>query len=242
MNLVIDIGNTLSKIALFEGNRLVDVKTSPNLNYSIIDKFTLDRPIERFIMATVRDDGEELYAYLSRMWSGVIMDFHTPVPFSLAGYRDQTLGVDRMALLAAAHHFYPGQNSLVVACGSCITYNLLGADHIYHGGGISPGIHMRLSAMHELTGKLPLVKWDTQQLPLLTGNSTIDAMLSGAVVGAISEVEGVINRYAKTLNSQLNIILTGGDANFFEKELKNSIFAHANFVLYGLNEILQFNS
>jgi type III pantothenate kinase len=242
MNLVIDIGNTLSKVALFEKDRLVDLKVATNLSSLQIDQFIKNRLVQQFIIASVRDDGTTLYHHLSSRWNGFMMNFDTPIPFSLAGYQDETLGVDRIALLAAASHFYPKQNSLIIACGSCITYNYLDAENVYKGGGISPGIHMRLAAMHAFTGKLPSVKWSAQELPSLNGFSTTDAMLSGAVNGAISEVEGVINRYRKTLNSQLNIILTGGDANFFEKELKNSIFAHANFVLYGLNEILQFNS
>lgn len=101
---------------------------------------------------------------------------------------------------------------------------------------------MRLKAMHQLTGKLPLANWDGVSLPSEIANSTNDSLLSGAINGAIYEMDEVINRYNKTLKYELNIILSGGDAKFFEKELKNSIFAHANFVLYGLNEILQFNS
>jgi type III pantothenate kinase len=99
---------------------------------------------------------------------------------------------------------------------------------------------MRLKSMHAFTDALPLVQWKEHPMPQLLGKSTIASMISGAVHGIIGEMNTFISSY-KTQYSALKVVLTGGDANFFEKELKNGIFADPNLVLKGLNEILVYN-
>ena len=108
------------------------------------------------------------------------------------------------------------------------------------GGAISPGVQMRLKAMNNYTDQLPLLYWEKPQRPKTIGNTTISSMLSGVVNGLIAEMKGFISSYQEQF-SDMKIVLTGGDANFFEKELKNSIFADPNLVLKGLNEILEYN-
>lgn len=242
MNLVVDIGNTLSKVAVFQSDELIDFFVVDALTFDTILQFANRYTISHFIMATVRSNEDELFSLLSSRYKGINLTLTTPIPVSLGQYASNTLGVDRIALLVAANKMFANQNCLIIGCGSCITYNYLTKNGVFLGGAISPGINMRLKAMHQLTGKLPLVDWDGESLPVEIANSTNVSLLSGAINGAIYEMDEVINRYNSTLKHELNIILSGGDAKFFEKELKNSIFAHANFVLYGLNEILQFNS
>lgn len=242
MNLVIDIGNTLSKIALFQFGSLVRTESMVDLDFDSVQLFVGENPVESFILSSVRTDDDLLFSLLLKSYSGIRINYDTPIPISMGDYTRETIGVDRIALLVAAFNKYPNQASLVIGCGSCITYNYLNSDGVFLGGSISPGIKMRLRAMNEFTGKLPRVEWDSITLPLLIAKTTDDSLLSGAINGTIYEIDEVIKRYSNTLKQELNIILSGGDAKFFEKELKNSIFAHANFVLYGLNEILQFNS
>tara|TARA_R110002049_G_scaffold242042_5_gene415876 strand:- start:1981 stop:2709 length:729 start_codon:yes stop_codon:yes gene_type:complete len=242
MNLVIDIGNTFSKVALFQSDKLVDLKVVEELTFNEIIKFVGENSPDQFILSSVREKEDALFQSLSRYFKGIRMTYSTPTPVSLADYSRETIGVDRIALLVAAYKMYPQKPALIIGCGSCITYNYLNSDGVFEGGSISPGIFMRLKAMNKFTGQLPFAKWDGKTLPVLVAKTTEGSLLAGAVNGTVYEIDEVINRYSKTLKQELNIILSGGDAKFFEKELKNSIFAHANFVLYGLNEILQFNS
>ncbi|MDA9313033.1 type III pantothenate kinase, partial [Vicingaceae bacterium] len=151
-----------------------------------------------------------------------------------------TLGKDRIAAVAGAQGQFPNQNTLVIDAGTCVTYDFLTAEGDYLGGAISPGVQLRLQAMNDYTSKLPLLKWEGADNPQSIGDTTITSMLSGAVNGLISEMRGFIESYEKQYKS-LKIVITGGDSNFFVKELKNGIFADPNLVLKGLNDILIYN-
>lgn len=149
-----------------------------------------------------------------------------------------TLGKDRIALVAAAVRNYPGKNVLVIDAGTCVTYDFKNKKEEYLGGAISPGLQMRFDAMHKFTGNLPLLS-GTEEVKLV-GNSTQSSMNSGVVNGLAFEIDSFINAY-KADNKDLTIILTGGDSQLLLKRLKNSIFANPNFLLEGLNYILEFN-
>ena len=140
--------------------------------------------------------------------------------------------------LLGAGALFPNKNVLTIDSGTCITYDILTKDGVYLGGSISPGLNMRFKSLHKQTSKLPLVSLTTEH-PLV-GDSTESAITSGVINGMICEIDGIIDRY-KTDYSDLQIILTGGDAKFFDKELKNSIFAAPDLVLTGLNELLNYN-
>jgi type III pantothenate kinase len=141
-------------------------------------------------------------------------------------------------LVSAASKLYPSQNVLVIDAGTCITFDIINSENEYLGGAISPGLQMRYQAMNTFTENLPLL--EPEEDVDLVGNTTIKSMQSGVIFGITSEIDGVISMY----NSQfkdLTIILTGGDSQFLCKRLKNSIFANSNFLLQGLNYILEFN-
>ncbi|MCL4147183.1 UNVERIFIED_CONTAM: hypothetical protein GTU68_066929, partial [Idotea baltica] len=150
----------------------------------------------------------------------------------------KTLGVDRAAAAVGANFLYPNNNCLVIDLGTCITYDLIDASGIHRGGGISPGIEMRLKSMHKFTSKLPIV--NVKGTPELIGKTTADCMRSGSIWGTIAELEGIIARYRHFYNN-LTIIICGGDTFFFESKIKDHIFANPNLVLIGLNQILRFN-
>ncbi|MBC8046759.1 MAG: type III pantothenate kinase, partial [Fimbriimonadaceae bacterium] len=126
--------------------------------------------------------------------------------------------------------------------GTCIKYDFVDASGIYHGGAISPGLNMRFKALHNYTAKLPLLNTSmlNNSTMQVTGDSTEHSIISGAALGTAFEMDGVINHYIKTFDD-LQVVLTGGDASFFEKHLKNKIFALPNLVLYGLHVILDHN-
>ncbi len=163
----------------------------------------------------------------------------TPIPIQNAYHSPQTLGKDRLAAVIGAWSLYPGRNCLVLDTGTCTTYNLLSSAGIFLGGNITPGVEMRLKAMHHFTARLPLVerKPSGQVLGVDTGTS----MRSGAQEGAVFEMEGFV-RYYQHVYEDLQLILTGGDAAFFSDRLSiNDIVTHQDLVLYGLKEIFYYN-
>ena len=152
----------------------------------------------------------------------------------------ETLGLDRIALISAAAESYPHQNVLVIDAGTCITYDFINENSIYQGGAISPGLQMRFKAMHTFTGKLPLITESYQGSNYL-GKSTKEAMQIGVFNSICYEIDGYIEDYLADYED-LTVGLTGGDYNLLSASIKNSIFATSNFLLKGLNKILQLNS
>jgi type III pantothenate kinase len=134
---------------------------------------------------------------------------------------------------------FPDNNVLIIQTGTCITYEFVSGEGEYSGGSISPGIDMRLKSMNTFTAKLPLVK--KQEIDYLIGKTTKESILSGVINGCIAEIDGIIDQYRKKF-SELKVVAGGGDIFFFDKKLKNRIFATENLVLKGLNEILKFNN
>jgi type III pantothenate kinase len=146
--------------------------------------------------------------------------------------------MDRMILASGATLQFPNQNRLIIDAGTCITYDFVDDKNNYLGGSISPGIRLRYEALHQFTAKLPLL---SKSLPdNLIGNSTSESIHSGVILGTILEIDGFIEEY-KSQYAKFIIILTGGDAEFLAKRLKNTIFAHSNFLLESLNQTFQYN-
>src|SRR5690606_6792967 len=143
-----------------------------------------------------------------------------------------TLGKDRLAGAVAGAHLYPGKNVLIIDAGTAITYDMVHSMNQYVGGSISPGINMRFKALHTFTKRLPL--YEPTMYDKLTGTDTYQSIMSGVMVGARAEMDGIINEYEQKYQSLITI-LTGGDAIYFDKKLKSNIFATSNLVLSGLN-------
>jgi type III pantothenate kinase len=200
----------------------------------ISDKFN----IERAILSNVSHTPENLDSLCLEKENLLILDQNTKVPFNNLYGTPQTLGVDRIALMAGAAVQFPSKNTLVIDAGSCITYDFLDCENNYFGGAISPGIEMRYKAVHQQTAKLPLLKPVTE-IPSI-GNSTENAIHLGVLNGVIQEIDGIIAQYGANYEN-FTTILTGGDAIFLSKNLKSTIFAKPNFLLEGLNGILIHN-
>lgn len=240
MNLVVDIGNTLVKMAVFQNGSLQYKIAFPREEFfqKTEEIFKSFPHIEKSVLSSVVKNTEREEDLLQKRSELLILTMDIGQPFTNHYATPTTLGKDRIALIAAAVKNYPGKNVLVIDAGSCITYDFKNTEEEYLGGAISPGLEMRFRAMHEYTGNLPLFM--PVENPDITGNSTQKAMNSGAVNGVLFEVDGFINMY-KSENKDLTIILTGGDMLFLSKQLKNSIFANPNFLFEGLNYILEFN-
>lgn len=192
---------------------------------------------EKIILASVVNHDpsiEELLAKHATLF--VLNSYDFRLPFLNAYGSPETLGHDRLALVAALSKFYPGEDSLVISVGSCVTYNFLAKNNAFRGGAISPGLEMRLRSMSDFTQKLPLISREGHVS--LLGYDTETSLRSGAVMGIASEIDGMIERYEGQYG-KINAVLTGGDGPFFESRLKSKIFADSNFLFKGLYAILE---
>ncbi|WP_010522067.1 type III pantothenate kinase [Aquimarina agarivorans] len=241
MNLIIDAGNSLVKLAVFQKDILIkkwQVEYGDFLKkflkiksaYPTIDKIFLSSVSKLSKQAIENEIDAELL---------LVLDHQTSMPFENLYITPQTLGVDRLALVAAASKAYPNQHCLVIDVGTCVTYDFLDQQGIYKGGGISPGLQLRYKSLHDYTANLPLLK--AQEINLIIGNSTANAIHAGVFNGFVNEISGIIEQFSNTFGA-LVVILTGGNANFLSKRLKSGIFVDPNFLFKGLNYILDFNS
>ncbi len=241
-NLVIDVGNTMVKLAVFADRQLTWEARFPVVEATLLTRVISERKVERAIVSSVRSDNKDLEDLLLGIGCPFFY-FHTGLTAGIDNRygSPETLGADRLAAVIGADRLYQKQNCLVIDAGTCITYDFLSSERVYRGGSISPGIAMRYKAMHTFTGKLP----DLQMTEVFIenyGDSTANAMHSGVLNGIFYEVLGFIESYS-IKNQDLRVLLCGGDVKFFDRQLKNSIFAdkvktEPNLVLIGLNEVL----
>ena len=240
MNLVIDIGNTLVKMAVFQGDMLIKKKISLRQDFlKNLEEMEQKYPKSgNVILSSVSKTPIKWLQKLSEGSKVIILNQELPQVFTNLYATPNTLGNDRIALVSAACKHFPGENVLVIDAGSCITYDFKNTKNQYLGGAISPGLEMRYNAMNAFTENLPLL--EREEEVSLIGNSTNNCMHTGVIYGITSEIDGIIDAY-RVEYKDLTIILTGGDAQFLCKRLKNSIFANSNFLLEGLNYILEFN-
>ena len=240
MNLVIDIGNTAIKVSIFNDKTIVFIEKFSDLNKNGIQKiYNRFSKIQNIILSTVKKEKKEWISFLMDSPSLFFeLNSNTFLPIKNSYKTPLTLGNDRIAAAVGATVLFPKENILVIDAGTAITYELITSDSEYLGGNISLGIETRFKALNFFTGKLPLIE-KNEHTPDF-GQNTIDAITTGVQKGLVFEIEGFISEYSKQFGD-LKVILTGGDAFFFERMLKKTIFAQPNLVLIGLNRILQYN-
>lgn len=234
-NLVVDIGNTSAKVGIFRKEELLEEKVF--VDEKALEVFLQSVQADAILLSSVRMQPELLLEKITQIPIRYLLTHTLPLPIVNAYATPETLGMDRLAAVCGARSLFRDQHSLVIDCGTCITYDFIDASSVYQGGAISPGLSMRLRAMHAFTAKLPLV--EVQDVPLIA-NSTVTCLQSGALNGMRAEIEGTIERYQQHY-AELRVILCGGDTHFFENSLKGAIFAVQNLVLRGLNSILLHN-
>lgn len=236
INLVVDYGNSFAKVGVFSRHELTELNSflDPHDLRDFIQNFSG----QNFILSSVTHDHLPVMDWAAHIPTKYILTSSLPLPITNLYATPHTLGVDRIAGVCGAKQHFPSSHCLVIDAGTCITYDFLDNIGNYHGGSISPGLRMRLQAMHSFTAKLPLV--DIADNPPLIGNTTEACLQSGAINGMMEEIEGIIARYQQEF-AGLRVILCGGDARFFENKLKGPIFAIPELVLSGLNSILIYN-
>ena len=239
MDLIIDLGNTNRKLALFQNGKLAELYLLPELSTKLIREFVERHPvIEHCILSSVINRPAAFNSFLGKRFNFIELNENTPVPIKNLYKEPKTLGKDRLAIAVAGAAIFPEKDVLVINMGSCITYDFINNRNEYFGGAISPGMQMRFLALNTFTGKLPLVTHkETEEL---IGMDTENSVLSGILNGISHEIEGTVAQYHKKYRG-MKVILSGGDLIYFDKRLKISIFAVPNIVLQGLYQILAFN-
>lgn len=241
LNLVIDIGNTRTKIALFNQHDLMFNVPIEHLTVNHL-KMLKDEyvQLDKAILSSVKKVDDEVLQFLHEQFRYFIeLDHQTKLPLVNLYETPETLGKDRLAAAVGANELFPDQNILIIDAGTAITYDLVSENNEFLGGNISPGMKMRYKALNQFTGKLPLVEY-SDDFELVGGN-TVDAIRSGVQNGIVYEMNGTIDSFNR-IYENLQIVMTGGDSIFFDKILNYTIFVHFNLTLIGLNRILEHNA
>jgi type III pantothenate kinase len=236
MNIVVDSGNTFSKVGWFLGDELIRYEVGLGFE-ELVAAIRSDIP-ERIMYSSVNRPVDEFVKAIDCEVAVMELSAATPVPIKKDYETPQSLGADRVAAAVGAHWMFPEQDSIVIDMGTCITYDLVDRNAVFYGGLISPGMRMRFKALHSFTKRLPLI--EPQMDAIFVGKNTFQAIQSGVMNGILAEMQGIIERYRHETPA-LCVVTCGGDAPFFETKLKHPIFAVPELVLVGLNRILLYN-
>jgi type III pantothenate kinase len=239
-SLCLDFGNTRQKAAIFEDGELIKtIYLAQDLEASVAEIYDGYRP-EVSILSSVIHHPVAVEIFLKDHTHFHLLaaatsklNFTTPVG------KPETIGADRLALCAAAVLANPNENNLVIGLGTCVTYNYINVKNEFLGGGISPGMYMRMHAMHAHTALLPIVSPDWN-VPLV-GYDTKTNIQSGVVLGMAMEIDGFVKAY-ETKYKDLKVLLTGGDAQHLSPHLKSNITIDENLLFKGLYAIRTINN
>lgn len=239
MYLIIDIGNTLHKVAVFsESGELFEQNKYRQLTPDRVGQFFRQHKITHAILSSVGQNHPSVEDSIRQHCPLLVLSASTPLPFTLRYRTPASLGPDRIANAAGAYRLYPEKNVLSIQLGTCLVFDFVNDKKEYLGGSIAPGIDMRFKALKHFTHKLPEVR---KRMPdSWVGDSTENSILCGVMNGIICEINEMIDEYSQR-NKALKVLLTGGDAELLQNSIKFPIFAAPNNVLWGLYEILRFN-
>ncbi len=241
MNLILDQGNSFTKAGIFQRNELVWFESFSSSQHKL-PGYILEQSknITAAIISSVKADASQLLKQTERIANKCIyLNHDTPLPLKIHYKTKNTLGYDRIADAVGANNIYSNTNVLVIDAGTALKFEFINEMNEYLGGNISPGLSMRYKALHTFTDKLPLLSPGEEKIKSF-GQSTSEAINGGIIGGITMEIKGYIDEIYQNY-SNVKVILTGGDAKFFEKRLKNSIFVVSNLSLLGLNAILEYN-
>jgi len=238
MNLTIDIGNTNIKIALFEDDKIIMTRIYEEFTIKELNDLNNIYKFRNVILSSVIINDFLINDLQLNLYNFVELTCKTPLPIKNLYKSPETIGNDRLAAVAGANKIFPNNTVLVIDTGTAITYDIITNNAEYTGGNISPGLTMRFQALNAFTDKLPLLNKREKFYNFST--TTEDAIVSGVQKGIIYEIEGYIKE-AGAQHKNLEVILTGGDAKFFDKMLKKRIFVEPNLIFIGLNTILEHN-
>lgn len=239
MNLVFDIGNTSSKLAIYNKGVKIFSTRARTTSCEDLQKIISPYKITRGIISSVKELPEFVYDLISVDIPEIhVLTNKTKLPVRNEYASPGTLGPDRVAAVVGAYYLYPGRNVLVIDAGSAVTFDYLSGKN-YRGGNISPGINMRFRALHKFTGKLPLGSiTENFESP---GKNTMEALTAGVINGLIHEINEYIRDFEEK-NIDAKVLLTGGDGHYLRNRLSRKVNYQPDLVLDGLNYILEFNA
>jgi type III pantothenate kinase len=238
MNLIYDIGNTSTKLAVYnKGEKVLSVR-SKGFNCEELSKMISPFEINKGIICSVKVLPEFIYDLISvNITKMHVLTHKTKLPFRNEYSTPETLGPDRIAAVAGAYFMYPGRNILVIDAGTAVTYDYL-SGKAYKGGNIAPGLSMRFKALHKFTSRLPLCSAiDRFDSP---GKNTIQAITAGVINGLVYEINEYIRSFREN-NIDSMVILTGGDSGYLKERISFKVNVQPDLVLTGLNHILEYN-
>jgi type III pantothenate kinase len=240
INLVIDIGNTRTKLALFNQHDLMFNVPVEQLTVSHLQMLKYEHvQMNKAILCSTKEVDIALIQFLKENFEHFIeLDHNTRLPIANLYETPETLGKDRLAAAIGANELFPNQNILVIDAGTAITYDFVSAENQYLGGNISPGLQMRFQALHHFTGKLPLIEKSAFSPEF--GQNTTEAIRSGVQNGIVFEIDKTIDLFAEKYDD-LQVIMTGGDSIFIHPLIESDVLVHHNLTLIGLNRVLEFN-
>ena len=239
MILVVDVGNTRIKAAVFEDATLFEVFVFSKIEL----QNNIQKILSRFpnlidlVVSSVGDIEKQSFLEFSKVLKVHFVSHEDAFPFRNCYATPKTLGIDRMVLATGATIQFPSKNRLVIDAGTCVTYDFIDENDNYLGGAIAPGLRLRYESLHNFTAKLPLLSLESPKD--FIGTSTSESIHSGVVNGLVFEIDGFIDEY-KSRYPNFIIILTGGDTDFLAKRFKNTIFANSNFLLESLYQTFQY--
>jgi len=244
MNLIIDIGNTGIKLAVFDNNnRLMHFQRLENHDdiNRILETLIQNFRVTNAIISQVGKPVQSLNDWLTtHQIKFLYLSTHLKLPFSIRYKSPETIGADRLGLVAGAVFKKPRNNILIIDAGTCVTYDFIDRNNVYYGGAISPGLQLRFKSLHDYTENLPLLQPEEDDIPLI-GDTTLTSIQSGVINGLVNEIEGFIVKYNLKF-ADLTVYLTGGNEKLLDRYIKNKIFVSSKFLLLeGLNFILNLN-
>lgn len=239
VNLIIDKGNSRTKVSVYDGARLVDVHSYETFAPEHLDAIINSRHPEAAIYCSVSSHGEDVLPLMRNRVDHVYeLTSLLPLPFKIDYATPSTLGRDRIAAAAGAIALFPGRQCLIVDAGTAVTYDVVSSDSRFVGGNIAPGLWMRAKALHDMTSRLPMVNVEQTDTPPVWGQSTTEAIKSGVIRGVVAEIE----YYHRIIGSDTLLLLTGGDSHQLAQLLTPDTYIETpDLVNAGLNSILLYN-
>jgi len=239
MNLIVDVGNTSTKLAVFDDQIKISQVRITGLSCEELERELSGIKVQKAIVSSVKEIPQFIFElFMSNIPFVHVLSHKSTLPFKIEYDTPETLGPDRIAAVAGAFKLFPGKEVLIIDAGTALTYEFL-SDNVYRGGNISPGITMRFKALNKFTDKLPLIS-PTENFSN-PGRNTTDAILAGVITGVTYE----INEYIRTFENkhvEFNIILTGGDGELLKEKINYQIAYMPDIVIDGLNYILDYNA
>jgi len=240
MDLVIDIGNTLQKLAVFDENgKTAQFLQEKQLTIPLLEEVLVSYPVRRAIVSSVGEENQGILRWLEDRVKLVRFSSQCRLPITMRYATPETLGTDRIANAVGANALCPGENVLSIMAGTCLVADFVNADGEYLGGSIAPGMRMRFQALSQFTARLPLV--DPESIDFFIGDDTRGSILSGVINGMAREIDGLIAQYEREFDG-LKVIFSGGDSALLQNFIKKRIFAAQNPILFGLLKILKLNA